>query len=213
MNFLEKNGLQTAQTYFKNIFTDNIHRAGAENLLAWLESTDFFTAPAGAKHHGAHPGGLMVHSLNVYRRLRELTFRDKTDPNEPGTYHMDHSEEETVAILALLHDVCKVGVYHLEPGRWRNPETGKWEDRQEYKFRDPFPLGHGEKSLYLIAKHMDLTEEEALAIRWHMGAYDAAARSDLRDLSAAMAMTPWVWRLQEADMCATHIDEREAAGV
>ena len=67
--------------------------------------------------------------------------------------------------------------------------------------------------LFRSAKHMDLTEEEALAIRWHMGAYDATARSDLRDLSAAMAMTPWVWRLQEADMCATHIDEREAAGV
>lgn len=213
MNFLEKNGLQTAQTYFKNIFTDNIHRAGVENLLAWLESTDFFTAPAGAKHHGAHPGGLMVHSLNVYRRLRELTIRDKTDPNEPGTYHMDHSEEETVAILALLHDVCKVGVYHTETKRRRNPDTGTWEDYQAYTFRDPLPLGHGEKSLYLITKYMDLTEEEALAIRWHMGAYDAAARSDLRDLSAAMAMTPWVWRLQEADMCATHIDEREAADV
>lgn len=189
---------------------ENIRRPGADKLLAWLESTDFFTAPAGAKHHGAHAGGLVVHSLNVWNRLREIACRDVLDGRPDG---LPIQTEETVAILALLHDVCKVGVYHLEPGRWRNPETGKWEDRQEYKFRDQFPLGHGEKSLYLIAKHMDLTEEEALAIRWHMGAYDAAARSDLRDLSAAMAMTPWVWRLQEADMCATHIDEREAAGV
>ena len=189
---------------------ENIRRPGADKLLAWLKSTDFFTAPAGAKHHGAHAGGLVVHSLNVWNRLREIACRDVLDGRPDG---LPIQTEETVAILALLHDVCKVGVYHLEPGRWRNPETGKWEDRQEYKFRDPFPLGHGEKSLYLITKHMDLTEEEALAIRWHMGAYDAAARSDLRDLSAAMAMTPWVWRLQEADMCATHIDEREAAGV
>lgn len=189
---------------------ENIRRPGADKLLAWLESTDFFTAPAGARHHGAHAGGLVVHSLNVWNRLREIACRDVLDGRPDG---LPIQTEETVAILALLHDVCKVGVYHLEPGRWRNPETGKWEDRQEYKFRDPFPLGHGEKSLYLITKHMDLTEEEALAIRWHMGAYDAAARSDLRDLSAAMAMTPWVWRLQEADMCATHIDEREAAGV
>ena len=190
---------------------ENIRRPGADKLLAWLESTDFFTAPAGAKHHGAYHGGLVVHGLNVYRRLRQIatleTYRSTMTPE------LTEAEEETVAILALLHDVCKVGVYHLEPGRWRNPETGKWEDRQEYKFRDPFPLGNGEKSLYLIAKHMDLTEEEALAIRWHMGAYDAAARTDLRALSAAMAMTPWGWRLQEADMCATHIDEREAAGV
>lgn len=211
MNFLEKSGLQTAQTNFKNIFLKYIHHPGAEDLLDWLENrTDFFTAPAGAKHHGAYPGGLVVHSLNVWNRLWEITCRDVLNGRQDG---LPMLTEETVAILALLHDVCKVGVYHLEPGRWRNPETGRWEDCQEYKFRDPFPLGHGEKSLFLITKYMPLTNEEALAIRWHMGAYDAAARSDLRDLSAAMAMTPWVWRLQEADMCATYIDEREAADV
>lgn len=204
------NGTRDPKADFLTIYKD-IRRPGADKLLAWLESTDFFTAPAGAKHHGAHAGGLVVHSLNVWNRLREITLRDTID----GKAILDLTPEtnETVAILALLHDVCKADVYHLEPGRWKNPATGKWEDRQEYKFRDPLPLGHGEKSLHLITKYMDLTEEEALAIRWHMGAYDAAARSDLRDLSAAMAMTPWVWRLQEADMCATHIDEREAADV
>ena len=204
------NGTRDPKVDFLSIY-ENIRRPGADKLLAWLKSTDFFTAPAGAKHHGAHAGGLVEHSVNVYRRLWQIVLVE-TDRTVPAP-DLAESVEETVAILALLHDVCKVGVYHLEPGRWRNPETGKWEDRQEYKFRDPFPLGHGEKSLYLIAKHMDLTKEEALAIRWHMGAYDAAARSDLRDLSAAMAMTPWVWRLQEADMCATYIDEREAADV
>lgn len=204
------NGTRDPKVDFLSIY-ENIRRPGADKLLAWLKSTDFFTAPAGAKHHGAHAGGLVEHSVNVYRRLWQIVLVE-TDRAVPAP-DLEESVEETVAILALLHDVCKVGVYHLEPGRWRNPETGKWEDRQEYKFRDPFPLGHGEKSLYLIAKHMDLTKEEALAIRWHMGAYDAAARSDLRDLSAAMAMTPWVWRLQEADMCATYIDEREAADI
>lgn len=78
-------------------------------------------------------------------------------------------------------------------------------------FRDPLPLGHGEKSLYLIQRHMDLEPEEALAIRWHMGAYDNAAKGDGRALSAAMAASPWVWRLQQADMCAAWVDEREAA--
>ena len=75
--------------------------------------------------------------------------------------------------------------------------------------KDPMPLGHGEKSLYLIQRHMDLLPEEALAIRWHMGAYDNAAKADQRALSAAMVASPWVWRLQEADMCAAWIDERE----
>lgn len=116
-----------------------------------------------------------------------------------------------MAVLALLHDVCKVNCYHVETKRRKNPETGRWEDFQGYAFKDPLPLGHGEKSLFLIQRHMDLEAEEALAIRWHMGAYDNAAKADPRALSAAMAATPWVWRLQEADMCAAWVDEREAA--
>lgn len=184
----------------------DIRRPGADKLLAWLASTDFFTALAGAKHHGAHAGGLVVHSLNVWSRLREITLRDTID----GKAILDLTPEtnETVAILGLLHDVCKAGVYHAETKRRRNPETGVWEDYLGYTFRDPLPLGHGEKSLYQITRFMRLEDHEALAIRWHMGAYDAAAHTDLRDLSAAMDATPWVWRLHEADMCAAHIDER-----
>ena len=116
-----------------------------------------------------------------------------------------------MAILGLLHDVCKAGVYHQETKRRKNQETGKWEDYLGYTFRDPFPLGHGEKSLFLITRHMALTEEEALAIRWHMGAYDDAVKGGSRSMTEAMNLTPWVWRLQEADMCAAWIDERSAA--
>ena len=189
------NGTRDPKADFLTIYKD-IRRPG----------TDFFTAPAGAKHHGAHAGGLVVHSLNVWSRLREITLRDTID----GKAILDLTPEtnETVAILGLLHDVCKAGVYHAETKRRRNPETGVWEDYLGYTFRDPLPLGHGEKSLYQITRFMRLEDHEALAIRWHMGAYDAAAHTDLRDLSAAMDATPWVWRLHEADMCAAHIDER-----
>lgn len=211
MNILEKSGLQTLQTHFKEVFRDNIHRPGTENLLEWLESTDFFVAPAGAKHHGAHAGGLMVHSLNVYRRLREITAAAIIGHPCEGEFRLEDATEERVAILGLLHDVCKVGVYHQETKRRKNPETGKWEDYLGYTFRDPFPLGHGEKSLFLITRHMELTEEEALAIRWHMGAYDAAVKGGDRAMNEAMRLSPWVWRLQEADMCAAYIDEQEAA--
>lgn len=206
-DFLERNGQRDMTTLFKNLFLASVHRNGAEELLERLENeTDFFTAPAGAKHHGAHAGGLVVHSLNVWSRLREITLRDTID----GKAILDLTPEtnETVAILGLLHDVCKAGVYHAETKRRRNPETGVWEDYLGYTFRDPLPLGHGEKSLYQITRFMRLEDHEALAIRWHMGAYDAAAHTDLRDLSAAMDATPWVWRLHEADMCAAHIDER-----
>ena len=180
---------------FLAVYSNTIRRDGAAAMIYWLDcKTDFFTAPVSSKHHLAQPGGLAVHSLNVWSRLREIAIRDMTDRNAPGVRQLSEAEEETVAILGLLHDVCKAGVYH-----------------RETKFRDPFPLGHGEKSLFLITRHMALTEEEALAIRWHMGAYDDAVKGGSRSMSEAMKLTPWVWWLHEADMCATWMDEGGAA--
>lgn len=192
---------------FMELFRGFVNRAGAADLLNWMEhETDFFTAPASASHHGAVEGGLVAHSLNVYTRLCEITCRDT------GRWNGDPEEHETVVILALLHDLCKVNVYHKETKRKRDPETGVWGDVAAWTFRDPLPLGHGEKSLFLICRFMKLTTAEALAIRWNMGAYDDAAKGGSKALNAAMEMTPWVWRLHEADMCATHIDEREGSG-
>ncbi len=199
---------QRAKAEFMKIWTERVRRNYADTVLEWLErETDFFEAPASTKHHGAHPGGLVEHSLNVYRRLRNIVCMETYGEITSGL--LAESVEETVAILGLLHDVCKVGVYHIETGRRKNPDTQRWEDYQHYVFRDPLPLGHGEKSLYLIQRHMDLEPEEALAIRWHMGAYDSAVKGGARDMGAAMEMSPRVWRLQQADMCATFVDERE----
>ena len=195
---------------FLKIWAERVYRDSADAMLDWLErGTDFFTAPASTRHHGAYPGGLLKHSLNVYHRLRAIVCVETYGTTTSDLLAED--VEETVAVLALLHDVCKVNCYHVETKRRKNPETGRWEDFQGYAFKDPLPLGHGEKSLFLIQRHMDLEAEEALAIRWHMGAYDNAAKADPRALAAAMAATPWVWRLQEADMCAAWVDEREAA--
>lgn len=189
---------------FLKIWAERVKRDYADDLMAWLErETDFFTAPASTKHHGAHPGGLLEHSLHVYYRLRRIavieTYGTTLAPD------LEDSEEETVAVLGLLHDVCKVGVYHKADPLEAAPDG----TMDPYTFRDPLPLGHGEKSLYLIQRHMDLTTEEALAIRWHMGAYDTSP-TGARSMDAAMATSPWVWRLQEADMCAAWVDEREA---
>lgn len=193
---------ERAKAEFMQIWTERVQRDYADAMLEWLErETDFFEAPASTKNHGAHPGGLVEHSLNVYRRLRNIVCMETYGEITSGL--LAEGVEETVAILGLLHDVCKVGVYHIETGRRKNPDT------QHYVFRDPLPLGHGEKSLYLIQRHMDLEPEEALAIRWHMGAYDSAVKGGVRDMGAAMEMSPWVWRLQQADMCATFVDERE----
>ena len=195
---------------FLAVYNRSIGRNGRAAMMYWLENeTDFFTAPASSKNHLAQPGGLAVHSLNAYNRLLEITARDVFGGTDGAL--LAEEVRETVAILGLLHDVCKAGVYHQETKRRKNQETGKWEDYLGYTFRDPFPLGHGEKSLFLITRHLALTEEEALAIRWHMGAYDDAVKGGSRSMTEAMNLTPWVWRLQEADMCAAWIDERSAA--
>ena len=200
---------ERAKAEFMQIWTERVQRDYADAMLEWLErETDFFEAPASTKHHGAHPGGLVEHSLNVYRRLRQITVLETYGTTLAP--ELAEGVEETVAILGLLHDVCKVGVYH-QTDPFKDIAEGNLGAVGLYEFRDPLPLGHGEKSLYLIQRHMDLEPEEALAIRWHMGAYDNAAKGDGRALSAAMAASPWVWRLQQADMCAAWVDEREAA--
>lgn len=195
---------------FLAVYNSSVNRReGAVAMLKWLENeTDFFKAPASTNKHLAQPGGLVIHSLNVYKRLLEITARDVFGGTDGALLAEDMVE--TVAVLGLLHDVCKVGVYH-QTDPFKAAAEGKLATMDPYEFRDPFPLGHGEKSLYLITRHMALTEEEALAIRWHMGAYDDAVKGGSRSMTEAMNLTPWVWRLQEADMCAAWIDERSAA--
>ena len=165
---------------FKEIFVSQIDRPGAADLIAWLESTDFFTAPASTKHHGAFPSGLVGHSLNVYYEL--ITRQNVGTP-------------ESRAVCALLHDICKADYY--EP-----------QDGGGYQVKDRFPFGHGEKSVFLISRFMRLTDEEALAIRWHMGAYDDAARGGSRTLSAALSLFPLVLALHTADMLATQEEQQ-----
>lgn len=167
---------------FKGIIRENVKREGAEELLEWLESTDFFEAPASTKYHGVCPGGLLAHSLRVFYFLTLLP-------------EAAENSMETKAICGLLHDLCKVGFY-----RW----TGrKWE------IRDELPMGHGEKSVYLIQKHMKLTDEEALAIRWHMGEYDDAFRGGSRALDQALDMCPLVCALHRADMWAAQAEKEQ----
>lgn len=172
-----------------HIFLTGVKRAGAKELWEWLNSeTDFFTAPASTKYHGAYPGGLAEHSLNVYNELCKETVETVAGM-------------ETAAICGLFHDVCKVNYYHQET------EGGP------YTARDTFPFGHGEKSVYLISRFIRLTDEEALAIRWHMGAYDDAHRGGSRGLNEAMRLSPLVYQLHAADMRATHIVEAANGGV
>lgn len=171
------------------------NRDGIEELIRYLqEETDFFTAPASTKYHGAFAGGLLMHSINVCAELR-------LDPNSK-VY-----PTETLIIVALLHDICKANCYRTEKRNVK--ENGGWVEKQIYVFEDELPLGHGEKSLYLASKFIKLSDEEAAAIRWHMGAFDCAFRGGDRGLNAAYEKYPLAVLLHMADMRATYLVERE----
>lgn len=165
-----------------------IERDGARELLQWLESTDFFTAPASTKYHECYGGGLADHSANVFSELVRLL---KAYPEIRVT-------AETAAIISLLHDVCKVGCYKTEL-RNRKNEFGQWEKYPVYTFKEDFPYGgHGSKSVYLIQKFMKLTDEEAVAINCHMGVENGNWA-----INDAYRAYPLAFLLHTADMAST----------
>lgn len=185
---------EEAMQVFKNYFA-YIQRPGAADLLQWIESNGFFEAPASKRHHGAKPGGLAIHSINVLRRLFWL------NEDEEKRQQIPQYDLETLAICGLLHDLCKIDAYRKV----------KREGKLEYEITKDFPAGHGEKSVILILQFMKLTKEEILAIRWHMGQYDFYARGGGYDLDNAFSQSKLAVMLHLADMMATHFDEREGA--
>ena len=185
---------------FIEIYKSKITREGADKLLDYLLTSDFFTAPASARFHSSYEGGLLDHSLNVYDCL--VSYLDTDRAREFGFNYSD----ESVAIVALLHDLCKVGVYKKG---FRNvkDEKGTWQRVDTFEFDDQLPYGHGEKSVYIISGYMRLTREEAFAIRYHMGY--SSEREDPRNVSAAFEMFPLAFALSTADSEATYYIESD----
>ena len=149
---------------FIGIYRQYITRDGADKLFEYLKSSDFFTAPASTKYHGSYEGGLVEHSVNVYYCLKDYLERDSVKYQ----YNLDFNEE-TIAVVSLLHDLCKINCYEVSFRNVKNEETGNWEKVAFYTFNDKFPYGHGEKSVYIASQFIDLTHDEATAIRFHMG--------------------------------------------
>lgn len=185
---------------FIEIYQKNIKREGADRLLAHLLSpaSDFFTAPASTRFHGAYEGGLAEHSLNVYECLCDYLARDRVKE----LYGIEASAE-TIAIVALLHDLCKMNFY--KPG-FRNvkDDNGVWQKVPTYEIDDKLPYGHGEKSVYMISGFMRLTREEAFAIRYHMG---FSGNEPAGNVGSAFEMFPLAFALSTADMEATYFLE------
>lgn len=230
MNDLKKYELKQR---FNNLLTAT-GRRGMDRLLNWLEhDSDFYTAPASTKYHLSMECGLLQHSLNVYDALVGMMepIRDAECP-EPGcgeTYYqlkvagvsVGAWKESTLAITALLHDICKVNTYIQElKNRKVYKETGSkkdsqgrydWESFMGYTFKDEdLPYGHGEKSVMLLMSFIGLNMEEKLAIRWHMGAFGLHDSREENTLTNACKRTPLVFALMQADqMASIYMEEEE----
>ena len=167
-------------------------RDGIENIISFLEKTDFYTAPASTKFHGSFETGLLEHSMKVYEILKEKV---KHLPIEIKV------NEDTLIIISLLHDVCKANFYKVDYRNAKN-ELGVWEKVPYYTVDDTIPYGHGEKSVMMISEYIKLTSEEKYCIRWHMGFTEP--KEMYSTLGQAFKKYPLALLLHEADLESTY---------
>ena len=175
-------------------------RAGVEDMLKWLDTTDFYSAPASTRYHGSYPGGLVQHTLNVAYELKQLV-----------DFYEVEIPKDSILICALGHDFCKINTYretivNVPPQRTK---SGKWEQQQGYKKDEYLKLGHGAKSLSTLQDFITLKDYEKEAIYWHMGAFDLGQYNNINDLSKTFEENPLAFLLHIADMCVTYIIENK----
>lgn len=186
----------TNKETFLSICKNDIQRDGIDDLLSWVEQSDFFTAPASTRFHGNYEGGLCEHSLNVYRELSRL--------NE--IYKQCYSKE-TIAITALFHDLCKVNCYKRGTRNVKDEASKQWITKEIWEIDEKMPIGHGEKSCIILQNYIKLEKEELLAIRWHMGGFDVAAKGGDYSLSKAQNISNLVTLISVADLIASNLFE------
>ena len=168
------------------------NRLGIEDLISFLEKTDFFTAPASTRFHGSFEGGLVEHSLKVYEILDYKAKNNVLKLEIP---------DDTIKIVSLLHDICKLNFYKVDYRNAKNAK-GEWEKVPYYTIEDTIPYGHGEKSVMMLTEYIKLTSEEKYAIRWHMGFSEP--KEVYGTLGQAFKKYPLALLLHEADMEATY---------
>lgn len=150
------------------------NRAGIENVISWLEQSDFFVAPASTVFHGNYEGGLAEYSYEVALTAKDL--RDMLIKRKPEIEQQ--VSRESIIIAALLHDVCKTNIYK-KTTKYRKNDYNQWETYEAYNVDySELPVGHGEKSVIrLLRLGLEMTDDEILAIRWHMSAWDMPFQS------------------------------------
>jgi len=191
---------------FVALYQQHIKREGADKLLDFLRKTDFFKAPASTRYHGSYEGGLVEHSVNVFNCLSDYLKQDRIKL----VYGLDASDE-TIAIVALLHDLCKIDCYEVKQRNVKNEESGQWEKVDFYEFNEKFSYGHGEKSVYIASSFMKLSRDESVAIRFHMGF--SRKEDNPNDIGNSFEKYPLSFALSTADMEATYfLDGKQKEG-
>ena len=211
---------------FEELLSKASERPGFDGLMNYIRKSDFYTAPASTKFHLSCEGSLLQHSLNVYDALigkllpgENDTFRYQVHGKDVATF-----KGETLAIVALLHDLCKTNFYETEMRNQKtyDPEKVKaaaawqvkkdnagqfiWESVPTYVVNDKNPYGHGEKSVMMIEEFMKLTMEERYAIRWHMGMGDCTY-NEVQAFNKSCEKFPLVLLVHIADQEASHFME------
>lgn len=187
---------------FEKLCRQWVKRDGIEDLLDWLETTDFYSAPASTKYHCMYDGGLCDHSINVFNRMKneaeaEGWFNGKTSDETQKTM-------EQIAIVALFHDVCKANFYKASERNVKN-EYGIWVKEPYYSIDNKGILvGHGYKSARIVSRYIDISDEEYMAILHHMG---YSAEDNIGHISEIFTKSELTLLLHIADTKATFIDE------
>lgn len=190
-----------------------VQRPGMDKLLEYIRKSDFYKAPASTKYHLAAPGGLLQHSLNVLDALRGL-LSWRSDGNweyRAAGKVVDTISDDSVIMMALLHDICKTHFYGTSTRNQKNEATGRWEKVPFYTLNDMMPLGHGPKSAMIIKQYTTLTSQELYAIWHHMGMNGNYENDNA--VGKSIEMYPAVLALQTADMMASRFMEGEKENV
>ena len=191
--------------------TRSINREGIEELIAFLEKSDFFSAPASTRFHCSIPEGLLIHSLNVYDMFK------KKCKSEPFKSTLGDLSDDSIKIIALFHDICKTYFYvtdyknkkiYSDSGS-KKDERGRfdWQSVPYYAVEDRIPYGHGEKSVMMLENYIKLLPVERYAIRWHMGFSEP--KEQRNTLGAAIEKYPAILAIHESDLEATYLLEKD----
>ena len=190
---------------FKSLLqsVERLSQEDVDYLMEDLDGWEFFKMPASCRKHSCYEGGLVKHSLHVCEMAKMLRKQILlVRPDLESLLPLD-----SVIIASLLHDVCKAGIYKKVSRRQKN-EIGLWETNSSYGIDYSYlPVGHGEKSVYMLSGFMRLTREEAMAINWHMGAFDERAKSNSMILKNVFLKHKIAFLFHLADYMTTYLDE------